>query len=236
MVVFDIGGTDEAFRAQQELSRLSVATTQAEAMDAVHALHEIVCYAAVTVEEETVPTVKALYALLRMDGFCWPQFVLQLLETILSVDGVLESETPLMARVREEVMRGESLVRERRDDASRDVRGAAILLLSHMSEDPAVDFQRYTRECVEEPDAVLQADLAVAAAACAWESGGAVDEAAAVVWSKQALEHPNPAVAFRVGRYLLEQSIELQGVDVAGIVTAAEPLVMERRLFRTEYM
>ncbi|MEU7115624.1 hypothetical protein [Streptomyces sp. NPDC046182] len=226
----------EAGRAREQLMLLRRAETEDEATDAVHALHEIVCYSAVTVEEETVPTVQALYLLLAVEGFRWRQFVLQLLETIICVDGVARGESSLKARVRAAVMAGVPLVEAMSFDQDRDVKGAAILLLAQTSSDRLADFRRFSSAFAEERDPVLKADLAHAAAVCAWDDDRSVGVAVATDWSKRALGDANPAVGFRVGQYLLERGIELEGVNVQEIVDSSLPRVLARRLFRMEYM
>ncbi|MGI5454782.1 hypothetical protein ACQEWB_16715 [Streptomyces sp. CA-249302] len=219
-------GLDELFRADGE----------DEAIDAAHALHELVCYAAVTVEEETVPAVRALRGMLGLPDFRWKQFALQLLDTIISVEGVFDSAGPLKARVRAEVLRAVPLAEKEQNSASRDVRGAAIVFLGSASETPAADFQRFRSAFERESDPVIQADFALAATACVWEADRTVEHANAAGWFEEALEHSNPAVRFRVGQFLAGRGFRWSGGDLDGLVAAAMPVVLERRLFRQEYL
>ncbi|MFG2466391.1 hypothetical protein ACGFXB_13200 [Streptomyces canus] len=223
-------------RVRGELGKLLGADREEEAIDAAHALHELVCYAAVTVEEETVPAVRALCGLLGRADFRWKQFAFQLLDTIISVEGVFASASPLKARVRAEVLRAVPLAEEEQNSASRDVRGAAIVFLASASEVPATDFQRFQSAFERESDPVIQADLALAATQCAWESGGTAENPEVSGWFDEALGHSNPAVRFRVGQFLGGRDFRWGGGDLDDLIAAAMPVVLEQRLFRIEYM
>ncbi|MEU6142536.1 hypothetical protein ABZ848_19455 [Streptomyces sp. NPDC047081] len=232
---FDVD-PEVARRVRAELDKLAGADGEEAAIDAAAALHELVCYAAVTVEEETVPAARALRGMLGLPDFRWKQFALQLLDTIISVAGVLDSASPLKARVRAEVLRSVPLAEQEQNSSSRDVRGAAIVFLGSASETPAADFQRFRSAFERESDPVIQADLALAATACAWAADGTAEDAKAAGWFEEVLGHSNPAVRFRVGQFLVGRGFRWSGGDLVGLVAAAVPAVLERRLFRQEYL
>ncbi|MFD1656896.1 hypothetical protein ACFSL4_01260 [Streptomyces caeni] len=48
--------------------------------------------------------------------------------------------------------------------------------------------------------------------------------------------HPDPAVRFRAGRFLLDQGFRWGGGDLDDLVAGASSVVLERRLFRMEYI
>jgi hypothetical protein len=218
------------------LDRLAHAPAEDEAIDSAHALHELICYAAVTVEEETVPAVADLYRMVGTPDFRWKHFALQILDTIAAVDGVLASASPLKSRVLQELQRGVPLVRSEEHNPSRDVRGAAVLLLATLSRNPAGDFERFRRSLLDEDDPVVQADLALAATMCAWQEEGPTAEEAATGWSEAMLTHPNPAVRFRVGQYLVNRQFRWSGGDLDLLVASLTQVVLSKGLFRMEYM
>lgn len=218
------------------LDQLKLAKSEDDAIDATYALHELICYAAVTVEEVTVPAVAALYEMLAVENFAWRNFVLQILDTVVSVDGVLGSSTPLKSRVLRSVLAGTSLVQGLESSSSRDVRGAAILLLANLSRRPAEDFNRFSQACASDQDPVVQADLALAATVCIRRADGAIGESATARWAEYALTHTNPAVRFRVGQELADHGFPAGGIDAGAVVDEAQPLVLSRRLFRMEYI
>ncbi|MFE7384779.1 hypothetical protein ACFU9F_30965 [Streptomyces zhihengii] len=214
------------------LRDLAEAASEGEAIDATHALHESICYAAVTVEAETVPAVGALRRLLADRGFVWPQFALQLLETVASVDGVLASATALKGAVREELLRVLPWAEEASTRADRDVRGAAVLFLATMSQDGAEDFRRFRTLAGEETDDVAQADLALAAVMCAVRADGRVPDG----FVRTCLTHGNPAVRYRVGLFLDDHGYQYPDGDLRALTEAAGADVLSRGLYRMEYM
>ncbi|WP_436532768.1 hypothetical protein [Actinoplanes sp. HUAS TT8] len=224
------------------LRELRNATDDGAAIEATHALHELLCYGAVTVEEATVPAVRILYTILADAEFRWNQYVLQLLDTIACVDMVAESDSgqvassSLGARVRSEIIDGLPLVEAATNSEVRDIRGAAIVLLADAAEDSSNMFERFSAELVQERDPVVQADLAYAATTCCFRKLKAAASGSCSAWLDSVLAHPNPAVRYRVAQRLVELKVEHRGAALLPILQSSEAEVVQKRLFRQEYM
>ncbi|MFI5936920.1 hypothetical protein [Actinoplanes sp. NPDC051494] len=225
-----------------QLDNLRRAVDGEAAAEAAYALHEMLCYSAVAVEEVTVPSVRILYAMQSVNEFQWKPYVLQLLDTIAQVDGVMNphnniaDESSLKARVREEILRGMPLVELASRNETGDTKAAAIILLADAAPDVRRLFDRFEADFREERDLILQSDYAYAATAACCREPESVGPDRCETWLDRALVDPNPAVRYRVARCLVDYGADHRGSSPTAIIRGAEPEVLARKLFRAEYM
>lgn len=212
------------------------------AAEAAFELHEMLCYAAVMVVEATVPAVRILYAMVAGDDFPGKPYALQLLGTIAGMAGVRNAapggaaDLPVEARVHHEILHGLPAVAAAGRSGNREVRGAAIELLADASPDPHAMFEPLVTQFREEPDPVLQADLAYAATTVYARDPGAVGAVRGSAWMTEALTHPNPAVRYRVAGRMIDMGLDAGPAPVSAIRREAQAEVLAKHLYRQEYM
>ncbi|MDX6739327.1 hypothetical protein [Actinocorallia sp. A-T 12471] len=219
------------------LGELGSAPTSTAAAEAVYGLHEIVCYGSVTVEPAAVQVIPLLYQMLGSADFHWAQYVIQLIDTMVCVPGVIDAvEGELKYLVRTEILRGRPILLSHTRSASTEVRGIALTALADSSLNPSEDFVYFAEAFSEEGDPVVQGDLAYAMVALYLRDPSAVVALRGKDWIDDLLAHENPAVRYRSAQCMVMAEHDHAGFPLRALMETVQSEVMARNLLRSEYM